>query len=477
MALPSAQAACGWNKCPADVLYMIFRLLSPAELHELCLVSQHFRTMAESRLYSKIQFTWQESPDYYSPLEPPPPLTQLLRTLLSRPQLADYITNLRLDGRAHALNATRYTLPRIHILEAELDVPVAFIRRTGVPFTDHWIQELRDGSIDALVALLLAQLPRLRFLYFGRAFTRQSALIGRVLNSAVCEAGTNHLPNFEHLEEVSFLHREDRDEACDRKIKNTADILPLFYLPAIKYLSASIQNPDKWAWPCKHQPTATKLTSLDLTNIREAHLGEVLAVTPNLETLRWKWYYDQGVRDTFTTQTVNLDQIATAISHVQKTLTTLTITADCSIAHAIGCPFLPGLKSHGSLKPIAHFTTIKTLQIPWAFLVGFSPETNPTQRLQDVIPRNIESLILTDDLALQNIDYMEPWPAWEWEYSTILDVLEAWLEDEWAMYTPRLRCVTLVLSWIDVDRDRGLFAALGARVGVRLELVELDSYT
>ncbi|RJE20068.1 hypothetical protein PHISCL_07587 [Aspergillus sclerotialis] len=64
---------------------------------------------------------------------------------------------------------------------------------------------------------------------------------------------------------------------------------------------------------------------------RRGCLGEIVAVTKNLETLRWMWYYDSGVMDNFTTQTVDLDQIAAALSHVQGTLTDLTITLTASL--------------------------------------------------------------------------------------------------------------------------------------------------
>jgi hypothetical protein len=34
-----------------------------------------------------------------------------------------------------------------------------FIRDTKAPFSDLWINELKKGSIDAFVALILAQAP------------------------------------------------------------------------------------------------------------------------------------------------------------------------------------------------------------------------------------------------------------------------------------------------------------------------------
>jgi hypothetical protein len=60
----------------------------------------------------------------------------------------------------------RSEMPRIPVSCAELDSHVAFIRGTGVPYEDLWIQELRqctvelwvqemrEGTMDAFVAQL-----------------------------------------------------------------------------------------------------------------------------------------------------------------------------------------------------------------------------------------------------------------------------------------------------------------------------------
>jgi hypothetical protein len=228
-----------------------------------------------------------------------------------------------------------------------------------------------------------------------------------VLRSAICEPGTYKLGDFQRLEQVSFLHCESRDKACESNVKNTAAILPFFYLPNLQHLSASIDNPGKWTWPAPQAPLPSKLESLELRTIREGYLGEVLAVTKNLKTLRWKWYYDSDVEDDFVTQTMDLNQIAAALFNVQETLTDLIITADCQ--PGVNDQFFPGLEVVGSLKLLVFFNQIKILQIPLAFLVGFAQDW--TKRLKDVISRNVVFLTIMDDLAQQNRDYLEEeWP-------------------------------------------------------------------
>lgn len=138
------KAAFNWNSCPADILYLIFKFLSPAEHRTLCLVNQKFRAIAEPSLYSKIQFTW-EKKLHISGLEAPPPIAQPLRTLISNLQLAAYIKSFRLDGFAWAAKAARFKHLQIHIPHDQLNELVAFIKRSGVPYRDSWSRELRNG--------------------------------------------------------------------------------------------------------------------------------------------------------------------------------------------------------------------------------------------------------------------------------------------------------------------------------------------
>lgn len=260
------------------------------------------------------------------------------------------------------------------------------------------------------------------------------------------------------------------------KVKTTQDVLPFFYLPSVQRMSASIENPDEFTWPAAHLPVPSKLTSLELTIAREAYLSELLALTQNLKTLRWHWYFDYGVIDKFTTPIVNLDWIVAVISRVRGTLTDLTLSAKCGLGG--GDQFLPGIKTLGSLQGMVGFDKLKRLQVPWPFLVGFAQDM--TKRLQDVIPRNIEFLTITDDLRPQNEDgVVKALPRWEWTDDAMLVLLQSWLKD-WKACTPHLRDITLLLSWNDDNewspRMRDQLRELGAHAGVPLELIELDGF-
>ena len=69
--------------------------------------------------------------------------------------------------------------------EADLQEAVSFVSGTSLPFRDKWIVELRQGTLDAYLALLLLQLPRLRRLSLGPVLFTESELIGLVLRSTL----------------------------------------------------------------------------------------------------------------------------------------------------------------------------------------------------------------------------------------------------------------------------------------------------
>lgn len=61
---------------------------------------------------------------------------------------------------------------------------------------------------------------------------------------------------FDHLEEVSMLYH-DPEILIPRHVdaRNTDDVLSLFYLPSIKSITATMDNPIVFAWPGENPPT------------------------------------------------------------------------------------------------------------------------------------------------------------------------------------------------------------------------------
>jgi hypothetical protein len=438
--------------CPFEIIHSIFQSLDLTDLRRMCLVCEALRTAAEPLIYSTIHWRWERSQT--------PPITLLLRSILSRPQLAAYIQILLLDG--DTFHRTEYTgrPPKIPVAGAELDQPISFIERMKVPYGSIWIEELHRGTMDAFVAILLSQLSNLTCLRVESNFGKESRFVGMVLRSALCESVDRGLPTFQRLQDVTFS--AGKGFVWRKKYtRNTTDILPFFYLPAVQRISAAwIDNPIKFMWPAKHAPTPSTLTSLYLTVIREAHLAHILSATTGLKTLHWQWYYpDTFIRDQFVMPIIDLDQIVKSMFHVRDTLTDLTISARCD------SDGVPPLTITGSLNAIVNFNALKRFEVPTLFLIGFSPAAAP--RLEHVIPRNIEFLTITDDLIFEEENEMDDF--------TLLSAIRSWLKD-WRAPTPYLRGISLLLR--DTDEEwgpamRSELRELCAGAGVGLEITKL----
>ncbi|GIJ88041.1 hypothetical protein Asppvi_006957 [Aspergillus pseudoviridinutans] len=458
---PEHQAASGLDSFPAEILYLVVQLLSSAERHALCLVNKRFRIIAEPFLYAQIQWTWTNSQN--------PPVAQFLRSIVRRPELASFVHVLILNGDSFDLSWHNYKQksPKLPVTEVVLDGLEKCIKKIRIPYAEQWIQELRAGTMDAFITLLLSQLPSLRRLYLGKNFARESRLMGMMLRSALCEEFPNsHLPSFTHLQDVSAVYPDlGLNIRKYTDVRNTADALPLFYLPSVERIKALIDNPATFIWPGKYLPNPSRLASLDLTMLREGHLGQVLSVTQGLRKLQWDWYYRPDLEDHFVTDIIDLDQIAADLSHVQETLTDLTITAGSDVSQAD--PELPEVTFRGSFKTFSGLHMLKNLEVPIAFLLGFSPSTPNVVGLEEALPESIEWLTITDDLCLQR--------EWEWfEIEYLLRAVRSWLQD-WKRFTPRLRGFGLLSRIHEMVEDRELIEGLrdiGSQAGIQFQIIK-----
>jgi hypothetical protein len=152
-----------------------------------------------------------------------------------------------------------------------------------------------------------------------------------LFSSALCEKSDHRLSTLQHIREVAYELKTDCPLAMSGR--NTVDILPFFYFPEVRLLSLALDNPVTFSWPA-HTPDPSTITSLNLTFIRETHLGRLLSVTRGLKTLRWAWYYCDVFKYSSHKPLVDLDEVATALIHVRNTLKDLTISARCGTGTA-----------------------------------------------------------------------------------------------------------------------------------------------
>ena len=187
-----------------DVVYLICELLSSADILSLSLTSTILHRMVETIIYSSVELRWKHRLF--------PPLIPLTRTLLARPELGTYVKHVRLQGFASYLTFPPYgTPPNLRPRHEDLVEPIAFIRRTGVPFIDDWIEGLCHGSIDAWVAVVLLQFPNMRTLHISLEFIQKTEFLGLAFQAALAEPSKYHLPLFGSLYSLTINTLRDRN--------------------------------------------------------------------------------------------------------------------------------------------------------------------------------------------------------------------------------------------------------------------------
>lgn len=401
---------------PTEILNQIFGHLACADLAALCRVHPEFRHIAEALLYNSIELSWTKKKN--------PPVVPLLRSILSRPQLASHVRHLKLVGSDFYLTSPstprdlRYLPLKVAIAPDEQTFLTNAIGGLPLDYVSSWAEELRVGAVDALVALLLKSVPNLRSLCMESNFTREARFVGNLFRSALCDPSCADLPNFGDLRDVVFRSWHTEYRWIYFPHGNTNDVLPFFYLPAARSLDLFIDTPPSgiFDWPAK-SPDLSNLTSLSLWMLRESSLGKILSATPCLKSLRWEWHYGTSYSSLPWGQTIDLDHVASALDHVRDTLESLHIKAWADYGAPSNIELDP-LEIQGTLRPVATFPKVRHLEAPWAFVVGFTPDT--TLRLEDIIPSSVESLVL--EASLMAID------AWEWEDYEMIELFPQFFE-------------------------------------------------
>ncbi|KAF4982273.1 hypothetical protein FZEAL_2059 [Fusarium zealandicum] len=234
--------------CPEEVQLAILEILPLPDLATLSMASKGFRRLAEPLVYSTIRLTWT--------LQLHPPITQLLRTLLERPELSSYIRSIEFAGDGF-INDTDGTDEDAEWLDEPETLPGTTalplnklsdaVRKTQVSQTtaDLWMDKIQSGEADAVVAVLVSLLPNLERLSLSTNWTSETRFLGIMFRSALCDThrDVSHIdpPRFVSLKHVSLEPVLEAYEHLDPI--NTHDALALSYLPNVKHLCLSIDNP------------------------------------------------------------------------------------------------------------------------------------------------------------------------------------------------------------------------------------------
>ncbi|KAJ3547609.1 hypothetical protein NM208_g1427 [Fusarium decemcellulare] len=374
--------------CPKEVQLATIEYLAPSDLAILSRASQGLHRLVEPLLYSAIELSWT--------LQCHPPVTQLLRTLLEKPELSSHVRRLDLSGHGFADESDVWdrpdALPSIAPLPNDkLSEAVKNIQVSDTT-ADLWVDNVQSGASDAVVAVLISLMPNLERLSLSANWTSETHFLGIMFRSALCDTQQDSPRRFPCLKHVSFAPMIDEEEHLDPT--NTADVLALFYLPNIQHLSISIDNPTHFSWPSRGPPDPRLLSSLEVHRIRESRMAPILSVAKGLRKLRYNWFYQSDVDREVSGDIVRLDTMATAFLQVSSSLEELEINAELFPAISRGEYEPRGIKLQGSLSQLCKMNSLRRLRVPWSFLTGLDTYAVPG-RLGLALPQSLEHLALT----------------------------------------------------------------------------------
>lgn len=387
---------------PTELQLAIVQCLPQSDLPAVACVHPRLRSLVEDTLYSHIIFTWTKE-------HPRPPIMRLLRTFLERPELAQQVRWLDLQGHGEKAPDPTGMGRRLHHKFAaftlsdnpglSIDVLLKRAVSSGFPPDEAavWVDEIHGGNSDAVVALIVTMTPHITRISLARNWCACYSFMGKVFRMALCEPRQNSLrdglPKFEHLASVTlnsrlvYMHNVEAQEQDD--------ILALFYLPRVRELSIPIANRVDMSWPAASPPDPSSLTSLEVSRLRENQLSSVLAVCPNIKVFSYKWLYHVGIDKPLNQEVMDVDQIAEAlVAHCRDTLTDFKLEVTSMVSW-------PPVLLSGSLAAISQLHQLKRMNLPSPLVLGAMENPTP-ERIGSFAPAGLEYLGLQSALMDQD---------------------------------------------------------------------------
>jgi hypothetical protein len=226
---------------------------------------------------------------------------------------------------------------------------------------------------------------------------------------------------------------------------NLSPALLVFYLPNLADLTLNgMPNLRQYehfrpeCWPLPIPPVASKLKRLRFIDYwtEPCTMKHILYQTPNLTSLTYdiKLVYESSAG-------LDLADLRNALEVVRETLEDLTLGYEvCKFNWRRNGNFYPSFGCFGTFKT---FTYLRKLETCLGLLLGPGITINEVPPLADVLPPNLQDLVLTDDLC-----YEESQIAPDTEMP---EVLGAYLSDNlsctpaWKSATPHLRTFTMAV--------------------------------
>lgn len=393
------------NYVPRELYQMILGFMPRRDLSALTRTSRKNRILVEPILYREIRW----KPEGLNKRNHPP-IDLLLRTIISRPELASLVQCLALCYWKPSWAYMSELEPgcenyKPDFTSQEMEQTALLIKSLHVPAERQWLTGLRWGKVDIFFVLLISQLTALRRLYLPSNYHHlDSSFFGVFLERAIVR-GLFHV-----LESVEYSNgNEDGFDQCEKRSVNMGldHVLPLFSLASLKYLRTSLPN-HTISWPGGHIPiSGLKTLVLQHCHASPAHLGQLLLATSALKTLIYDAWIDVDLPNINKPSWANSwevfdsSELSLALYHLKASLEKLHISIHffSKRRHFIDNPTTHKFRGvAGKLTSLGDFTSLSNLVMPAALLSDWTPEFEKYERL-DRLPLRLMELLPIDSLV------------------------------------------------------------------------------
>lgn len=411
-------AMANFNYLPRELYHMILGFMPRRDLSALARTSRKTRILVEPSLYREIRWT---SEDLKKRIHPP--IDLLLRTIISRPELAFFVQCLSLRSWKPSLTYISELGPtgvsyKPGFTNQEMEQTALLIKSLHVPAERQWLIGLRDGRMDAYFALLITQLTALRRLYLPSNYHLLGCFyFGVSLERAILRG------LFQALESVEYNNaNEDGLYLSEKRFGDMGldHVLPLFSITSLKYLRISLPN-HTISWPGGHAPISMlKTLVLNYCHASPEQLGQLLLATCALKSLIYDAWIDVDLSPinksawANSSEVFDSSELNLALLPLKESLEQLHISIHffSKRRRFIDNPITHKFRGVvGKLTNLGEFTCLSNIVMPAALLSDWTPEFEKFQgvdrlpvRLMEVLP--IDSLVhikLSDEVELYEV--------------------------------------------------------------------------
>lgn len=446
--------------------------LESYDIYAISSLCRRLRMLVLPYLYRTI--SWSSFPKKVNSSSCGRPIHLLLRSVLESPRLGAFVWFFELGPTAEALitgpSPNSLWEPGEEIFKSNIKKMIwEFVHTSSLPQPARWIAALEAGNVNAFLALLATRFPSLQRLDLGVDYLIDGGFLGLIFRHLWLQRFASvHSFGFSNLHQlrIGFL-----GSIRARKLPSRYrgyQTLSSFYLPCIKSLDTVIFSDRYFFWPMQQPPPyAFGLTSLDLTCYWSdgAILKHILAVTPNLQSLKYNHWLDLSYTPGGSySEYLDRHELGLALGQIRRTLKHLTImikgywppeTYKYKQETPLYNPQMDLAKGYFCLQK---FSQLDSLSLPFVIMFGYSPlpplemSRRPPVGLPELTRRLTISYSYDSDMEVVVSASRGRRSYDEWTARACLKTLGECLS-EWMRQAPNLEMLELALGKVGHNDD------------------------